>query len=122
MSYKNKDTQRKYQRDWINARRNKYLGGKSCEYCGSDYHLNIHHVNPEEKTGHSIWSWKLKRLEEELAKCIILCEKCHLKLHHPRTAKCGSLTMYKKYKCRCDDCRKANARYCRERRAKIGAV
>ena len=122
MPYKNKtkraEYQRDYQREWIRARRHKYLGGRSCEHCGSDYRLNIHHINPDEKVGHAIWSWKESRIEAELTKCIVLCEKCHQKLHNPRTVAHGTITMYKNHKCRCEECRAINAGYEYARRQK----
>ena len=117
MPYKDKDKQREYQLEWMKNRRYKYLGGRSCEQCGSDYRLNIHHVNPEDKTSHCIWSWSEARIEAELEKCIILCDKCHRQLHNPRTVAHGTITRYKNHKCRCDDCRKSNADYERKRRA-----
>ena len=122
MPYKNKakrmEYQREYQQDWIKKRRRKYLGGRSCEHCGSDYRLNIHHINPDEKLDSRIWSWREDRIETELEKCIVLCDKCHRQLHNPRLAKHGSLTMYKNHKCRCDECRIANANYEYARRRK----
>ena len=117
MPYKDKSKHNECQRNYIRANRIKYLGGRSCEHCGSDYRLNIHHVNPEDKVSHRIWSWKDNRIEAELEKCIVLCDKCHRQFHNPRTVTHGSITMYKRYRCRCDDCRKANASYERDRRA-----
>lgn len=60
-----------------------YKGGK-CILCG--YHkceaaLCFHHVNPFEKENNisRLRSWK--RVEEELNKCVLLCNNCHSELH-----------------------------------------
>lgn len=79
MSYKSKGAQRAYQRRWIAARRKKYL--KPCEKCGSKKRINFHHLNPETKLSHKIWSWKVSRLERELLKCVALCRDYHSKHH-----------------------------------------
>lgn len=81
MPYKDRQKQRDYQRKWYAARREKYLDGKTCEWCGSDEYLEIHHLNPEEKDSHRIFSWSDERIRKELAKCIILCRTCHFHAH-----------------------------------------
>lgn len=43
--------------------------------------LQLHHLNPEEKDSHKIWSWSQKRREAEIAKCIVLCWPCHIHYH-----------------------------------------
>lgn len=59
---------------------------KGCELCGfqATHHcqLDLDHINPATKTykgNHKAydagWSWK--RIEEELAKCTVLCKNCH---------------------------------------------
>lgn len=57
-----------------------------CAHCGEKdpVCLEFHHKDPAEKdlaiaTGMSRWS--RKRLEEEIAKCIVLCSNCHKKEH-----------------------------------------
>ena len=114
MGYIDKDKQRAYQREWIRKRRQKYIGGKPCEWCGkvSDK-TNIHHVDSTAKVHHNIWSWKEDRLLEELAKCAILCEECHVEHHaeerrySPEDYKHGKVTTYDSFGCRCDLCYKA---------------
>lgn len=66
-----------------------FLGGK-CQICGYDKcpaALDFHHVDGREKdfeiSGRMAWS---KALEEELAKCTLLCSNCHREVHagwHP---------------------------------------
>ena len=58
---------------------------KGCKSCGErdPVVLDFHHRNPAEKCfdfgGSACRS--LKRLEEEMAKCDILCRNCHARLH-----------------------------------------
>lgn len=81
MGYKNKDKQREYQRMWKATRRESFIGGKPCIECGSYSNLELHHINPNEKESHSIWSWSKIRIEAEMAKCEIRCRKCHKSIH-----------------------------------------
>jgi hypothetical protein len=39
--------------------------------------LELHHLDPEAKTSHKIWSWSPAKLRRELDKCIALCRDCH---------------------------------------------
>ena len=60
-------------------------GGK-CEDCGGihDYRLIWHHVDPDTKRqeiGRGIRNWSVEVLEEELLKCILICDSCH-RLRH----------------------------------------
>lgn len=63
----------------------KLLGGK-CS-CGSEFELRFHHRNPEDKSfticdvlAGKRWS----AIVEELAKCELKCEACHLTVHADR--------------------------------------
>jgi hypothetical protein len=66
---------------------NEYLKSKQCEWEGCDVNdpdmLVLDHLNPSEKRGHvsSIAhnSWGLKSLQEEVAKCRVLCANHHQK-------------------------------------------
>ena len=57
-----------------------------CAHCGTKEDvskLQFHHVDRSSKefnisTAHS-YSWK--KIEEEMAKCIILCQECHINEH-----------------------------------------
>ena len=122
MPYKDQNKQREYQRSWIQQRRDCFLMEKKCELCGSTENLNLHHRNPKEKISHSFWSWSSDRMKKELAKCDILCISCHQKIHHPRNVTHGCITMYKRYQCRCEECRTANRDYVRRRRTGLTSI
>lgn len=105
---------KKYQREWVAKRRQEYLKEKVCINCGIADELHFHHVIPSEKTDNKIFSWKRERIEKELKKCVTLCVDCHRKVHriiNRLKAKHGTSTMYKKYKCRCVECRKEKSTY-----------
>lgn len=106
---KDLESKRKYQREWVAARRAEFFEGKSCANCNSTNRLELHHLNPEEKIGHAIFSWSKERRDIEIAKCQILCNKCHREetSKQQRTAIHGSIRMYRRYKCRCEPCRQA---------------
>lgn len=64
-----------------------YKGGK-CEDCGaipfeSSHRFEFHHIDPSTKGSH--WgrikrrSWEIQK--EELDKCVLLCQPCHIKRH-----------------------------------------
>ena len=65
----------------------KYLGGKKCKRCGTDYlHsrcYDFHHIGTKKENiskmiaRNAAW----KDLKEELDKCIILCKNCHTEIH-----------------------------------------
>lgn len=58
-----------------------------CSECGENHPavLDFHHSNPLEKeitVSDAIKSkWSKQRIDEEVAKCIVLCSNCHRKLH-----------------------------------------
>ena len=57
---------------------------KECNICGSKKHrLIFHHPNPENKTCSvsSLVDASRKRILEEAKKCIVVCYKCHNKIH-----------------------------------------
>lgn len=109
--------QRNYQRVWIRKRREDFFADKLCARCGSATDLELDHVNPALKVSHNIWSWRRERRETELAKCQVLCRKCHVTKtwtdDYP--APHGAGGQYEKHGCRCSSCRAwksaKNARY-----------
>ena len=63
------------------------LRGSTCEDCGGsrNFRLVWHHVVPESKRqeiGRGIRIWSVSVLEEELAKCILICDSCHRLRHN----------------------------------------
>lgn len=78
MAYKNKQKQLEYQVQWMKNRRDSWLSENGpCKNCGSEDNLEVDHINPIEKIDHKVWSWSEIRRREELAKCQVLCKKCH---------------------------------------------
>ena len=122
MPYKDREKKREYQRLRVAARRAAYVlqRGGICVCCSSPYNLEFHHRDRATKQDHKIWSWSKPRIEAELLKCDLLCSECHkietAKERSYGTAAHGTLTSYKNYGCRCEDCRNANAQYEHERR------
>lgn len=65
-----------------------YKSEKSCQICRENtvICLDFHHRNASEKDRNLSDAvlnrgWGFKRLEEEIAKCVILCSNCHRKVH-----------------------------------------
>lgn len=63
-----------------------YKGGK-CQICGyskSPWALTFHHTDPSEKsfTIAKYTTFKWERIQEELDKCLLLCQNCHAEIHH----------------------------------------
>lgn len=98
-----------------------FLGGK-CVKCDSTSNLEIDHIDWKEKkftiTNRTNLSWE--KLKLELDKCQLLCEKCHdqksiddrrEQITGFREQPHGTYTRYRFYKCRCDECTKANSAY-----------
>lgn len=73
-----KEYLRKFQREWLQKRRNKWLNENGpCRQCFSWKKLEVDHIDPSTKITNKVWSWKESRRINELAKCQVLCEKCH---------------------------------------------
>lgn len=125
MSYKI-EKKREYQREWKNKRAAKFkktLG--PCVFCGSLDNIEIHHIDPEKKESHKIWSWAEDRILAELKQCIPMCHDCHTTFHSllkRKPLKHGTLHGYQTYRCRCDDCRKARSDYYQNHEKKKAVV
>lgn len=82
-----KDPERKkqynttYQRQWKRKNKAAVFAGQRCSWCNSDENLRLHHLDPQQKEDHRIWSWSKARRQAEIAKCIILCHACHCSAH-----------------------------------------
>lgn len=106
---------RNYVREYRNKRRTyayAKLGGR-CVKCGSTDSLEFDHIDPTTKilTISKLWTASKTIFEEELAKCQLLCHKCHLEKtiangdnYIPAPASHGSLTLYNRG-CRCNECK-----------------
>lgn len=107
MGYKDKQKQREYCRLWMSKRREEFFKDKFCQLCGSTESLELHHLNPKEKENHRIWSWSEKRRNEELKKCVVWCERCHIKYHSEKQKKPITHGISGGYArgCRCNLCR-----------------
>ena len=113
-----KQCRRAYQRRWMRERREAWFKDKACSICGVEDELEIHHRDPAEKVSHAVWSWSAPRREAELAKCSVLCGKCHRHLHRISTRYgCGTVAQYNRG-CRCDACRTAHAARQRDYRSR----
>ena len=78
----------RYRKKTLSAEFAEYKATKCCTKCGESHPatLDFHHVEyrPSNKKVHKLvqdghW-WK--RIEEEIAKCVVLCSNCHRILHH----------------------------------------
>ena len=107
--FKDKEKKREYQRLWLAKRRSDYLEDKCCVVCGATKSLEIDHIDPDLKSSHRIWSWSKERREAELAKCQILCYKCHKQktILWREGQRAHGRSMYR-YGCRCDLCVQGN--------------
>lgn len=92
-----------YKAEWIASRRREWLSANGPCECGSWENLEVHHINPAEKTTHRIWSWSEERRNAELAKCQPLCRECHKKETKANYVVHGKITRYRKG-CRCELC------------------
>lgn len=123
----------KKDRNYFNNRRKKRrkefldtLGGK-CDSCGAIDGLQFDHIDPKTKKFNISKKIDAPReiIIEELKKCKILCESCHRKKTRDNweygrpKAEHGSLWMYKKYKCRCDKCKKTMSDYNKNKRIQL---
>ena len=99
-----------YMREYSAKRRLKALEllGGQCVKCESKDGLQIHHKDPSKKsfTLASGWHHAWAKIEEELSKCEILCNSCHIK-HHTSSHSHGDVRRYWQG-CRCRPCKSAN--------------
>lgn len=52
--------------------------GGGCVRCAGTEKLQFDHIDPKTKSCHKIWTWSKARRDIELAKCQLLCERCHI--------------------------------------------
>lgn len=123
------DYMRDYMKSRRKARRAKFidlLGGK-CVSCGATENLQFDHSDAKKKEFdlNAIKDSNEGTILKELKKCVLLCGDCHLdktktnKEHinkDKKPARHGTLWMYKKYKCRCQKCKKAVSSYMKNKK------
>ncbi len=118
---------REYYRNRRRARREKFLQllGGQCINCGSTEDLHFDHIDPASKEYHisELNNASESKLNAEVQKCQLLCGPCHRaktkaewSWKFPPTQH-GSLSMYLRYKCRCDKCKQTISDYHRNRNA-----
>jgi len=113
----------------------KRLGGR-CARCGTTRRLEFDHIDASTKsfTIGQMWSCSERRFLAEIAKCQLLCSRCHrIKTKEngdPRGGGWnrvdnydhGSGQMYQNDGCRCDDCRTWRRRYSKKEVCYDGSV
>lgn len=113
MGYSDREKRREYGRKWIAARRNEwYSNNGPCRRCWSTENLLAHFPDSDAKSEHRVWTWRKERRDAELKKCVILCRDCWYavrKYKHTSARRHGTVLMYDKGGCRCQDCRDAHA-------------
>ena len=114
MPYKDKEKRREYQKEymrkWYEKNKARHIGyvrnrdkkiknwlkeyksSLSCEKCGENHPacLDFHHINPSEKSfalGRINKFLSIKLLQDEIAKCKVLCANCHRKEHYEQKEK-----------------------------------
>ncbi len=117
------DQKREYDRLRASNARAEWVAsqGGVCLKCGSEDRIEIDHIDPSKKEYKiaTIWSRKKEIREYELAKCQLLCYDCHKEKTVAESIKefeHGTFGMYQSRKCRCKECRAANALRCAEQR------
>lgn len=77
-------------KNWSNLRRKKRIWldtqKTACVKCGESdiICIDFHHIDSTKKDANlseAIARWSIKRLQQEMAKCIMICSNCHRKLH-----------------------------------------
>jgi hypothetical protein len=123
MPYADRATKRTYDLQRYHRLRAEYFAGKRCAICGGDDGLELHHLDPDAKESHRIWSWSLRRREAELAKCTTLCRWCHRDLHAEalRKPQRHGITSAYRRGCRCDVCKAHHAARLRSYRRRKAA-
>ena len=125
MPCRTSELQREYQRKWMIARRMEWvLNNGPCAKCESWDRLEVDHREPATKAlnTHSLWSMSRENCAriDELAKCQVLCHKCHAAkstaARQPPVIH-GTYSTYDTHRCRCDLCRGANAARNRRQRS-----
>lgn len=126
MPYADPQVQTAYQAGYLQGLRRAWLEAHGpCAKCGSLEDLEVDHVDEAGKVSHRVWSWSRERREAELAKCQVLCSRCHREKSASAQRKPlvhGTLNAYKKKRCRCAQCTAAASAYARTLRQRSQEV
>lgn len=62
------------------------IKGGRCSGCGYNRYfgsLDFHHLDPKQKDSkfRNLKGWSWKKIEQEIAKCVLLCANCHGEVH-----------------------------------------
>ena len=114
----NRDYMRSYMakryHDKMNAVRS--MLGNKCKMCGDEHGpFHIDHIDSSKKTmrASDIHSTNDAKVQEEIKNFQLLCGPCHKKKTHEEwdystpKSEHGTYWMYRKHKCRCEECIKA---------------
>ena len=75
---------RKKNKEYIDSR--KRIPCADCNGVFPEVCMDFHHINPNEKDQHynngQLKCWSMKRIVEELDKCVVLCANCHRIRHY----------------------------------------
>jgi len=118
------EQKRAYQREYLAKRRQEWIEaqGGVCALCGSNYRIEIDHIDPTTKSAPvgGMWSRKAEDRERELEKCQLLCYDCHKqKTVAENLSAHGTAACYKRG-CKCAPCTAANRDKMRAYRAAKG--
>lgn len=59
------------------------IGCTNCKIKYPSYVLDFHHIDDKkEQISQMVSSGNLKRIKEEIEKCIVVCANCHREIHH----------------------------------------
>lgn len=98
------------------------LANGPCSKCGSTSDLEVDHIDRSTKVTHKVWSWAKDKRLAELAKCQVLCKKCHLDktiIENTKPFTHGTVAGYTKG-CRCAECKVPQMARVYAWRAKVG--
>lgn len=117
--------QKIYQLKRYHARRQEAienLGGK-CVACGTTENLELDHIDPSTKSFpiSKLWSISKAKFLEELAKCQLLCNSCHIiksKQDNKKPITHGKYWATYKHKCICEECMSYRISHKIEKRSK----
>ena len=119
MPYRNKEKKKEYQRNRYKKIRQEWIKNNGpCKKCKSQHNLEVDHIDPSNKISHRIWSWSENRRNAELAKCQVLCKKCHANkslTENGGKSKHGTANA-RRNGCSCELCKKYHREYMRKYR------